>query len=208
MLIIKMLKKKDPDNTFVKLWENKRYHALICLGLWLIFFLFVFLIVVIPYNNTLKNLPKNNENENIITFNDMKEKLLNSEYDYKYTINTSLGKTVYTGNKTKENDTGYRENSEGLIKYEINSEGIFQINMDEKVPLENLYLDLKGNYLYIQKIYDLTLNLTENVNEDQNEISYENENIRIIFKINEQNILSINIKDNNDDYLLEFDNIK
>lgn len=208
MLIIKMLKKKDPDNTFVKLWENKRYHALICLGLWLIFFLFVFLIVVIPYNNTLKNLPKNNENENIITFNDMKEKLLNSEYDYKYTINTSLGKTVYTGNKTKENDTGYRENSEGLIKYEINNEGIFQINMDEKVPLENLYLDLNENYLDIQKIYDLTLNLTENVNEDQNEISYENENIRIIFKINEQNILSINIKDNNDDYLLEFDNIK
>ena len=208
MLIIKMLKKKDPDKTFVKLWENKRYHALICLGLWLIFFLFVFLIVVIPYNNTLKNLPKNNENENIITFNDMKEKLLNSEYDYKYTINTSLGKTVYTGNKTKENDTGYRENSEGLIKYEINNEGIFQINMDEKVPLENLYLDLNENYLDIQKIYDLTLNLTENVNEDQNEISYENENIRIIFKINEQNILSINIKDNNGDYLLEFDNIK
>lgn len=208
MLIIKMLKKKDPDNTFVKLWENKRYHALICLGLWLIFFLFVFLIVVIPYNNTLKTLPKSNENENFTTFIDMKEKILNSEYDYKYTINTSLGKTVYTGNKTKEKDTGYRENSEGLIKYEINSEGIFQINMDEKVPLENLYLDLNENYLDIQKIYDLTKDLTENVNEEQNEISYENENIVIIFKINEQNILSINIKDNNDDYLLEFDNIK
>lgn len=208
MLIIKMLKKKDPDNTFVKLWENKRYHALICLGLWLIFFLFVFLIVVIPYNNTLKNLSKNNEIENVTTFMDMKEKLLNSDYDYKYTINTSLGKTVYTGNKTKEKDTGYRENSEGLIKYEINSEGIFQINMDEKVPLENLYLDLNENYLDIQKIYDLTKDLIENVNEEQNEISYENENIMVIFKINEQNILSINIKDNNDDYLLEFDNIK
>ena len=208
MLIIKMLKKKDPDNTFVKLWENKRYHALICLGLWLIFFLFVFLIVVVPYNNTLKNLPKNNENENITTFIDMKEKLLNSDYDYKYVVNTSLGKTVYTGNKTKEKDTGYRENSEGLIKYEINSEGIFQINMDEKVPLENLYLDLNENYLDIHKIYDLTKDLIENVNEEQNEISYENENIIVIFKINEQNILSINIKDNNDDYLLEFDNIK
>ena len=208
MLIIKMLKKKDPDNTFVKLWENKRYHALICLGLWLIFFLFVFLIVVIPYNNTFKNLPKNNENENITTFIDMKEKLLNSEYDYKYTIYTTLGKTVYTGNKTKEKDTGYRENSEGLIKYEINNEGIFQINMDEEVPLENLYLDLNENYLDIQKIYDLTKDLIENVNEEQNEISYEKENIGIIFKINEQNILSINIKDNNNDYLLEFDNIK
>lgn len=208
MLIIKMLKKKDPDNTFVKLWENKRYHALICLGLWLIFFLFVFLIVVIPYNNTFKNLPKNNENENITTFIDMKEKLLNSEYDYKYMIYTTLGKTVYTGNKTKEKDTGYRENSEGLIKYEINNEGIFQINMDEEVPLENLYLDLNENYLDIQKIYDLTKDLIENVNEEQNEISYEKENIGIIFKINEQNILSINIKDNNNDYLLEFDNIK
>ena len=208
MLIIKMLKKKDPDNTFVKLWENKRYHALICLGLWLIFFLFVFLIVVIPYNNTLKNLPKNNENENVTTFIDMKEKLLNSDYDYKYVVNTSLGKTVFTGNKTKEKDTGYKENSEGLIKYEINNEGIFQINMDEKVPLENLYLDLNEDYLNIQKIYDLTQNLIENIHEEQNEISYENGNIEIIFKINEQNILSINIKDNNDDYLLEFDNIK
>ena len=89
MLIIKMLKKKDPDNNFVKLWENKRYHALVCLGLWFIFFIFVFLIVVIPYNNALKNLPKNNETENIITFASMKEKLLNSEYNYKYTVNTS-----------------------------------------------------------------------------------------------------------------------
>lgn len=208
MLIIKMLKKKDPDNTFVKLWENKRYHALICLGLWLIFFLFVFLIVVIPYNNTLKNLPKNNETENVTTFMDMKEKLLNSDYDYKYVVNTSLGKTVFTGNKTKEKDTGYKENSEGLIKYEIDNEGIFQLNMDEKVPLENLYLDLNEDYLNIQKIYDLTQNLIENIHEEQNEISYENGNIEIIFKINEQNILSINIKDNNDDYLLEFDNIK
>ena len=183
MLIIKMLKKKDPDNNFVKLWENKRYHALVCLGLWFIFFIFVFLIVVIPYNNALKNLPKNNETENTITFASMKEKLLNSEYNY-------------------------RENSEGLIKYEINNEGIFQINMDEKVPLENLYLGLNENYLDIQKIYDLTSTLTENINEEENEIIYENDNIGIIFKIDEQNILSINIKDNNDDYLLEFDNIK
>ena len=110
--------------------------------------------------------------------------------------------------KTKENITGYRENSEGLIKYEINNEGIFQINMDEKVPLENLYLGLNENYLDIQKIYDLTSTLTENINEEENEIIYENDNIGIIFKIDEQNILSINIKDNNDNYLLEFDNIK
>ena len=87
MLIIKMLKKKDPDNNFVKLWENKRYHALVCLGLWFIFFIFVFLIVVIPYKNALKNLPKNNETENITTFASMKEKLLNGEYNYKYTVN-------------------------------------------------------------------------------------------------------------------------
>ena len=134
--------------------------------------------------------------------------VVNSEYNYKYTVNTSLGKTVYTGTKTKENITGYRENSEGLIKYEINNEGIFQINMDEKIPLENLYLGLNENYLDIQKIYDLTSTLTENINEEENEIIYENDNIGIIFKIDEQNILSINIKDNNDNYLLEFDNIK
>ena len=67
--------------------------------------------------------------------------------------------------------------------------------------LENMQAD-------IQKIYDLTSTLTENINEEENEIIYENDNIGIIFKIDEQNILSINIKDNNDNYLLEFDNIK
>ena len=67
---------------------------------------------------------------------------------------------------------------------------------------------LNENYLAIQKIYDLTSTLTENINEEENEIIYENDNIGIIFKIDEQNILSINIKDNNDNYLLEFDNIK
>ena len=60
----------------------------------------------------------------------------------------------------------------------------------------------------IQKIYDLASTLTENINEEENEIIYGNDNIGIKFKIDEQNILSINIKDNNDNYLLEFDNIK
>ena len=215
MLVIKLLKKKNPDSVVVKLWDNKKTHALICLGIWIIFFLFVYIIVVLPYydnnDNSMNRVDNSIDNvttENVITFEGMKNKLLNGEYDYKYTINTSLGKTIYTGSKTQEKDLGYKENSEGLVKYEINNDGIFKINMDEKIPIEDLYIGLNENFFDIQKIYELTTNLTENIDEEKNEISYENENMKIVFKINEQSILSINIKDNDDDYLLEFSNIK
>ncbi len=215
MLVIKLLKKKNPDSVVVKLWDNKKTHALICLGIWIIFFLFVYIIVVLPYydnnDNSMNRVDNSIDNvttENVITFEGMKNKLLNGEYDYKYTINTSLGKTIYTGSKTQEKDLGYKENSEGLVKYEINNDGIFKINMDEKIPIEDLYIGLNESFFDIQKIYELTTNLTENIDEEKNEISYENENMKIVFKINEQSILSINIKDNDDDYLLEFSNIK
>ena len=45
MLIINYIKKKKPDSMFIKVWENKRLHALICLILWAIFITFVFLIL-------------------------------------------------------------------------------------------------------------------------------------------------------------------
>ena len=86
MLLINKLKEKNPDNTFVKLWENKRTHALICLILWIVFLLLILFILSFSNKNTQKNIPSNEIKNDIITISNMKNKLLNYNFEYKYTI--------------------------------------------------------------------------------------------------------------------------
>ena len=75
MLLINKLKEKNPDHIFVKLWENKRTHALICLILWIVFLLLILFILSFSNKNIQKNIPSNEIKNDIITISNMKNKL-------------------------------------------------------------------------------------------------------------------------------------
>ena len=207
MLLINKLKEKDSDNALVKLWENKRTHALICLVLWIIFLLLVALLISFSSEDVQNNSVTNESTNDVITISDMKDKLLNYNFEYKYSILVNGEKIIYTGKYQNNENNGYKEDSLGLTKYLINSEGIYQINFDEKIEIVNLFDKINQNYLSIEYIFNIINGIEPTINEEKNELYYNLENEKIIITTNEDNIKSINIKSNNNDYLLEFYNI-
>lgn len=207
MLLINKLKEKNPDNTFVKLWENKRTHALICLILWIVFLLLILFILSFSNKNIQKNIPSNEIKNDIITISNMKNKLLNYNFEYKYTISINNEKIIYTGKYQNNENNGYKEENSGLTKYLINNEGTYQINLEEKTEITDLFDKINQNYITLEYIFNSIDNKEPIINEKTSELYYNLVEEQIIIKTDENNIKSIEIKNNNDDYLLEFSNI-
>lgn len=207
MLLINKLKEKNPDNIFVKLWENKRTHALICLILWIVFLLLILFILSFSNKNIQNSNPSNEIKNDIITISNMKNKLLNYNFEYKYTIVINNEKIIYTGKYQNNENRGYKEKNSGLTKYLINNEGTYQINLDEQLEITNLFDKINLNYITLEYIFNSIDNKEPIINEETNELYYNSVEEQIIIKTDENNIKSIEIKNNNDDYLLEFSNI-
>lgn len=207
MLLINKLKEKNPDNIFVKLWENKRTHALICLILWIVFLLLILFILSFSNKNIQNSNPSNEIKNDIITISNMKNKLLNYNFEYKYTIVINNEKIIYTGKYQNNENRGYKEENSGLTKYLINNEGTYQINLDEQIEITNLFDKINLNYITLEYIFNSIDNKEPIINEETNELYFNLVEEQIIIKTDENNIKSIEIKNNNDDYLLEFSNI-
>lgn len=209
MLIINYIKKKKPDSMFIKVWENKRLHALICLILWAIFIAFVLLILGSFEKDT--KIPSNdnkvNEEEKIITFDEMKEKLLHNKFEYKYSLYVNSKNILYYGVKNELNDSGYKEENDKIIRYVIENEKEYQLIMNTKVEVNNLYEDIDKNFIDLNYVFALLDNMNKEIDEVTESLYYSNAELNVKIKINSENIESIDILKGNDSYFLEFSNV-
>lgn len=209
MLIINYIKKKKPDSMFIKVWENKRLHALICLILWAIFITFVFLILGSFEKNvkTPSNDNNINEEEKIITFDEMKEKLLHNKFEYKYSLYVNGKNILYYGVKNELNDSGYKEENDKIIRYVIENEKEYQLIMNTKVEVNNLYEDIDKNFIDLNYVFALLDSMNKEIDEVTESLYYSNDELNIKIKINSENIESIDILKGLDSYFLEFSNV-
>lgn len=209
MLIINYIKKKKPDSMFIKVWENKRLHALICLILWAIFITLVLLILG-GFEKNVKT-PSNdnniNEEEKIITFDEMKEKLLHNKFEYKYTLYLDGKNILYYGIKNELSDSGYKEENDKIIRYVIEDNKEYQLIMNTKVEVNNLYEDIDKNFIDLNYVFALLDNMNKEIDEVTESLYYSNDELNIKIKINSENIESIDILKGNDSYFLEFSNV-
>ena len=209
MLIINYIKKKKPDSMFIKVWENKRLHALICLILWAIFITFVFLILGSFEKNvkTPSNDNNINEEEKIITFDEMKEKLLHNKFEYKYSLYVNSKNILYYGVKNGLNDSGYKEENDKIIRYVIENDKEYQLIMNTKVEVNNLYEDIDKNLIDLNYVFALLDNMNKEIDEVTESLYYSNDELNIKIKINSDSIESIDILKDLDSYFLEFSNV-
>ncbi len=209
MLIINYIKKKKPDSMFIKVWENKRLHALICLILWALFIAFVLLILGSFEKDT--KIPSNdnkvNEEEKIITFDEMKEKLLHNKFEYKYSLYVNSKNILYYGVKNGLNDSGYKEENDKIIRYVIENEKEYQLIMNTKVEVNNLYEDIDKNFIDLNFVFSLLDSMNKEIDEVTESLYYSNAELNVKIKINSENIESIDILKGNDSYFLEFSNV-
>ena len=167
------------NNSF---WKTEKGKALIKLIGWLIFIVLLIIFIVFSENsNQDSDINAGNESNtdeiekksnNFQEYSVMIDKLLENNFEYKYVITRTNEKIVYAGIKAFEEDLGYRETNNEIIKYYINSTGIYKVNLDNRELIDNLYLDLDSNY------FDLTM-IFSKLNSYLYEIE-ENDNSRII----------------------------
>jgi len=204
------------ESTFMRLWHNKRTHAAMVLGLWMIFLLFVIIISYVggAFDNNEANscqMPSNT-----ITFKDYKEmqsELLKNNFSYVYEINYLDNKIVYKGERLLDKETGYRENSYETIKYYIDESGFYKVVMDELLALDKLFENVNESLIDLESLFEVlnAQSVTSEESEKTRAFTYkyiiDDVNYEVIVHTNIENITEIDINFTDNKYILKYDNI-
>lgn len=206
------------ESKFMQLWHNKRTHAAMVLGLWMIFLLFVVIISFVGGEAT-QNEPINNnlqeETEEVVfeDYDKMQKELLKNNFEYEYIINNVDSKIIYKGEKLGVLETGYRETSEETIKYYVDESGLYKVVMDELDALDKLYENVVESYIDLEYIFNEinTKSRLEEVLENTRTYTYkyvvEGVNYEVVVTTDLKSIKNIDIKFEDKHYELKFSNI-
>lgn len=187
-----------------KCWENKRTHALMVLILWI-----VALSLLMGITTLLNQFsaPKNKietKNEETISYDEIWQNLLNTDYEFRYVVTLEEEKIEYNGKVEENKISGYRENKEGILKYEIEDGISYELVMGERKPLETLYENVNKDYFSLDSLYTLLKDTP--VEEEDLLYTYEvNENVDIQVLLSKENkIQTITIQEESTVYELNF----
>lgn len=196
-----------------EMWKDPQKKALIKLGLWLAFFLITFLFLWIASlfskNDNPKNLEQTNKQEEKVEANvpRMLEKLINSNYSYEIKITGDNISKLLSGTVNNNITSGYLESNGNIIKYSYHDEKYYQIIQSEEVETNEIFSDEEKSNINLNNILLEIKNYEMNNESKLEENAYiyeidEKHSIKII--VNENNINSINILNNNISYEMEF----
>ena len=191
---------KEIMGVFNKLWNNKNTHALTVLGIYILVIIFFFIIYLAiikfsPY------VPQPEETIKKITVKNVQDKLLNNNYEYYYQIETINGLVTYKGTKTSKYEEGYRETSLGSTRYYIEEGLIYEIRLNELLPLVNLYTGIDYYLITLSDLFNL-INQVKPTTQEQNTYEYNvvYNDQTLIIKINFKDLTEVTINIINDDY--------
>lgn len=168
-----MTPKKNESALKKKIKEMKKTskgNAILKLIGWVIFFigLFIFCVIasLITKNRPLENKPIteapkpevkepiNDTPSESNTFNDLIKNLKNSNYTYNYEITSNGIKYVFKGTRKDNTEDGYKESSNGIVKYHIENGYIYEELMDNRVLIDTLYENLESKFLNISSLVE------------------------------------------------------
>lgn len=199
-MLSKLLNKYCKDSFFTKVWNNKKFNSLIKLVLWIIIMTLLYVLIILPNQNVI--IPKNeNISEKSITFDDMKEDLLKYNFDFKYTYNLDNEKSIYYGTFYNDEALIYLENSEGLSKYYLKNGQVYLLNLDNLLESDIIlpkYFDLKDLF---------SLLVMENMQIIDGNFVFAISDIYVKILAKDNVIYQIEIKENDNNILLEFSNV-
>lgn len=184
------MKDNKEKRTFKELWQDKRMHAVIVLGLWFLFFIIVFLILGIislftpnkEVNPPIKEETKEEVPANIVN---LLENLKNSNYQFNYTVTNNESTITYNGNCENGEIIGYFENGEGIKKYTVKDGIYYQIIKDELIENTTLISDFDKPNLDINTIVEKIKEYEKNLEplQEENVYTYDFLNDVGIYKI-------------------------
>lgn len=117
--------------------ENKNAIQLL---IWIFFIIIIFVMFKIT-NKTDKKEEKEENTPVFVNYKDMEINLLNSGYDYKYTITSDTQKEIYEGTMCNDIDIGYKETIDSITKYKIKNGKITKVLLDNEEEIPSIYDD-------------------------------------------------------------------
>lgn len=201
----------ESKNTF---FETKEGKATIKFAAWMIFIVILIIVFAINGNNEQKNDTKENKNvkEEISSFKNYEEMvsdLLKSCYNYNFKVTSLENIVIYNGNISNNEDIGYKETSEEIIKYAIIDGITSRIVLDKTTEITNLYDEEDKAFLNIENLFNNLKNYlySVNKNETKREINYNKDGYQVLVKTNLENITEILITNATKTYELQFTNV-
>jgi len=195
--------------------KNSKGKAILKLIRWSIFFLIIIIFCIISSIIT-SNRPLEKENinkptvenpikkeDNLKDLNYYLTKIKESNISYIYKIKNENESYTFKGAKNSNIEEGYKESNNGIIKYHIENDMIYQDIMGERNLITNLYEDLEENYLNITKLINILLPL--NFTQNETNYSYNDNNLNYQIIVTNDFISNIKITKNNTEYILNYE---
>ncbi len=184
--------------------ENKNAIQLL---IWIFFIVIIFVMFKIT-NKTEKKEEKEENTPVFVNYNDMEINLLNSGYDYKYTITSDTQKEIYEGTMCNDIDIGYKETIDSITKYKIKNGKITKVLLDNEEEIPSIYDDFE-DFLNLNTLFTNLKEYPYNIEKNNNErlISYKKDGYQVLVKTNLEYITNITITTTTNNYNLEFTNV-
>lgn len=186
--------------------KSDKLSATIKLGLWLVF---IIIMVVISMVGGKKNevTPTDNQKDEQKVKITYDEKLTNlkDNFAYAYTINVNNVSYKYVGKKLGEKEAGILTFGDNTKNYYQDRGYIYEVIDGGLNQISDLYNKINKNYIDLNYIKELIKTQEYTVN--NHTYTYNFDNLTINIKTDETNVISIEIKENNDLYLLEYNDI-
>ena len=168
--------KKEKKPSKFKAWRKKmkstpKGRAYLKLIYWGIFFVFLFIFLAVAqlfrsdYDICKDGLNIKEPTNEVVpkTIEEMEQILLNGKYDYTYDIHIYDNSYLFDGTKYDTYQEGYLSVAttvNNTIPYYIDDTGIYQNNINGKVPITNLYDGLDTNIMNLEVLLSTMNNLT------------------------------------------------
>lgn len=207
---MKKNKEEKEISTFRKLWSNPQSRAGIKLLLYIIFIAGV--CIFISVNKNIVNEIEQSNNQPL-TFGDMQNKLINSNYHYNYEVMVNNNKIIYEGKKIDNVNTGYKKTVDKVVEYYIDNTGIYSVSLGVKTLDATIFEGIKIDYFDLTKLFKI-IELISPLIEHHEEVTSYTYNINTTEEVssikidtNQTGIESIEIHTLNNEYIMNFDTI-
>ena len=192
---------------FKVLWKNPFYNSLIKMGMWVVFFLIIYLCLFISYKGNDNNPGKSSspsETEKALSYAQMKKDLVEKELNIKYILDD-----YYITGIVKDNVlTGTLEdNKDNTIKIKYDGEKVYQVKKEEEKVKDDLLKDITKEYLLPKKIVELVDDpkIIGVKSTDGTSYTYNLDKVNITFYLNTKAVEKIIILEGNKTYELEYE---
>ena len=196
----------EEDSWFIKTWNTQRGRASLKLGIYAIFIVFILILIIFKTPRQKQQQVINYSLDSIKEKESKTQNIAENNYHFEYNLVIDGNKIKYYGDKNKNIEVGYKEDSTGIIKYYKENDLVYKVGLDSKDIIDNLYLNVNVNYLSYFYIDSLIKDLTPTVI-DNSEVYQIDSNLKITYVKDNNIITNIIVNDSYNTYDLKYTKI-